>query len=975
MSLNIDPELLDFFIEEAVSYLAPMRESLAALREDSGSAEHLERIHRHAHSIKGSAALLGIPGLTHTAYQLEDLFDEIIENRYAWNDDILRVTDESIGLIEETLVAIKDPEYQPDALTARTDSLFATLPNRAVLQPVASEEGLSAYASEEGPGAYATGEETPEPFPLPTSFGPEEASDSSEEDTVLDYSSDRPAATQELDAILNAAVVPQKPVTLAEILSPELLEIFSLEAEEHLRAINTSLPLLQEKPSDKDLIQTIRRSAHTLKGAAAMVGFQAITKLAHRMEDVLDVIYESTGPVPATLFPVLFKSADALTDLAAGNTDDARLKALFTDYDAAMKSLVGGEEIAPSTKPEVDEAEVAAQIASATKRSGQYVRVPIERLDELSKLIGELVIARTAFEQRATDYIRMTEELQLSSGRLKKCSTKLETEYETRALATTATTPKGQADKHDGFDDLELDRYTDFHLITRELAETTTDVQTIGIELGHLYGDIEGFLTRKSRITTDIQDKLMRIRMVPLESLATQLHRTVRTTADTMGKPVALSLEGETTEVDKTVLEDLAEPLLHLLRNAVDHGLETPAERTRAGKPAKGNITVKAFQEGPQIVVQVKDDGRGIDVAAVRAKAISGNHITAENAANLSEAEVYRLLFLPGFSTAKTISEISGRGVGLDIVLAKVQKLKGTIAVESIPGDGTTFSIRLPLTLAVTRALLLQSHSQTFAMPLGAVEQIIRLDEEPENIGGKPVLRFDGKLYPLIHLGTALQLPVTTDEATKRPPVLLLNTGENRVGVVVDKVLGGREIVVKNLGNHIRTVRGVSGATLMGDGSVVLILNPADLITTKTKNLSTSAPKRVATVAKASLRVMIVDDSPSVRRVVSSLIKKTGWTEISAKDGLDAIEILQRSTVLPDLILSDVEMPRMDGYELLSTLKNQASYRAIPVVMMTSRSGEKHRKKALGLGASAYVVKPYQDEALLTTIRQLAVRS
>ncbi|MGL6073260.1 MAG: hybrid sensor histidine kinase/response regulator [Fimbriiglobus sp.] len=961
MSLNIDPELLEFFIEEATGYLSPMRESLAALAENPTDPEHLERVHRHAHSIKGSAALLGIAGLSHTAYQLEELFDEISEKRYSWSAEVHLVSLETVDYLEETLRDIRSPEYTPDAMIAKTNQLYAQLTGRPEHQPM--------LVNEDG-----------EPFPMPDRFSRDEAEDG-EDDTVLDYSppkavtSERSPSTQDVSNFLTE-------MASEEPISPELLEVFSLEAEEHLRAINTTLPLLQDKPADKELIQTIRRSAHTLKGAAAMVGFKAITKLSHRMEDVLDVIYEDTAPVPASLFPVLFRSADTLTDLAAGKTDDARLVRLFADYDAAMEQLASSDEAAPvAKKPEVDDAEVAAQVAAATKRSGQYVRVPIERLDELTKLIGELVIARTAFEQRATDYVRMMEELQLSSTRLKRCSTKLETEYETRALSTTGASNRGGGSSFNsyGFDDLEFDRYTDFHLISRELAETTTDVQTIGNELGHLNGDIEAFLTRKARITSDIQDKLMRIRMVPLETLANQLHRTVRTTAEIARKPAALVLEGESTELDKTVLEDLSEPLMHLLRNGVDHGLESVEERRAFGKPERGTITVKAYQEGPQIIVQIKDDGRGINPEAIRNKAVQGGYATAEAVASLSDSEIYRFLFLPGFSTAKAISEISGRGVGLDIVLAKVQKLKGTINIDSKVGVGSTFSIRLPLTLAVSRALMLQSHNQTFAIPLNAVEQIIRLDEEPETVGEKPVLRFEGKLYPLIHLATALQLPPTADEAVKKPPVLLLNTGDARVGVVVDKILGGREIVVKNLGHHVRRVKGISGATIMGDGSVVLILNPNDLAAARTRNIvsSRATPARGLEPKgqKAALRVMIVDDSPSVRRVVSSLIKKTGWTEIPAKDGLDALEILGRMGTPPDVILSDVEMPRMDGYELLSTIKNQPAYKSIPVVMITSRAGDKHRKKAIGLGAAGYIVKPYQDEALLATIRNLAMRS
>ncbi len=469
----------------------------------------------------------------------------------------------------------------------------------------------------------------------------------------------------------------------------------------------------------------------------------------------------------------------------------------------------------------------------------------------------------------------------------------------------------------------------------------------------------------------------MRVRMVPLATLATRLHRAIRVLAREQGKLVDLVLEGEDIELDKTVLEEMADPLLHLLRNAVDHGIEPLALRQVMGKPERGLIRLRAYHEGNQVVIQVSDDGAGLEPQILRSAAISKGYVSEADAPQLSDEELYSLVFLPGFSTSGEVSEVSGRGVGLDIVKTNVHKVKGTVTLDSTPGQGATFTIRLPMTLAVTRALLIKAHNETFAIPLSAVTQILRLErEEIEHVGQEPVVRVGGQVYPMLRLGQVLNLKQPADETVQHPPVLILNAGGEQIALVVDQLLAGREMVIKTLGNHLRRVHGVTGATLMGDGSVVLILNPADLVVEAPKPEAQpwtllQRPAR----AREALTVMIVDDSVSVRRVVSNLIKSVGWQPMAARDGLEALELMQHSAQPPDLILVDIEMPRMDGYELMATLRAQEAYRNIPLVILTSRAGEKHHRKALELGASEYIVKPYQDQTLLNIIRQLVRES
>ncbi len=1037
MARNVEHEVLLGFVEEARSYLPTIHDGLAALERDAAAVGSLDEVHRQVHCIKGAAALVGLAGLSHIAFGVEDALEDLAFGKLAWTPDsgkILRCAVDQIeayldGVLAGTLaepslvdaarrtmgrlrgvpeisaaVAANEPAdvaaEQPDiaAVEQATVDAEADAARFETWAPVAGEScraGAALAPSE--PAGWLDGAEREAPT------GPAFAFD-------MEESFEAPPAPPEMPEFLigadeeahrGAAEEEDEPV------SPELLEIFRLEAEDHLRIIHASLPGLEADAGNRDLLQEVRRSAHTLKGAAAMVGFRQVTQLAHRMEDVLDLMYEGGGQLTPDVLRLLFTSTDGLEDLAGGKDVDAALPSLYAAYDRLLGGHAPGAGLAaamdhaaeaPAEAPAeaLADASDAAASQAPQRNASQFVRVPIDRLDELVKLVSELVIVRTQFEQRMVNFNQLSGELIPSSDRLRRASQKLETQYEAKGMASGRSAgpalPAGdshtpvnrllsahQAHQPHGFDDLEFDRYTEFHLLSRELAETTSDIQTVAGEFSHLIGDFDGCLTRQARLCREVEDKLRRLRMVPLSTLASRLHRTVRNVAQTQHKQVDLVLEGESTELDKTVLEQLSDPLMHLLRNAVDHGVESPAERVAAGKPAKGTIRLRAFPEGSQVVVQISDDGAGVDAGRVRAIAVQRSLLTEDEAAARTVDELAELLFQPGFSTAREVSEISGRGVGLDIVKTQVQMLKGVLTLEPRPGLGAQFTIRLPMTLAIARALLVKAQQQTFAVPLESVRQIVRLEPGmAESLGQKPVVRVGGQVLPLFHLSRLLNLKHTADEAAARPPLLVLQAGAQVVAVVVDQLVGGREIVIKNLGAHLKRVPGVTGATLMGDGSAVLILNPAELVGAGFTRAASSTPARKLAPAKPaprqrrSLNVMIVDDSPSVRRVVSNLMKRADWNAVTAKDGLDAIEQLQRSAVLPDVVLLDIEMPRMDGYELLATLRANEAYRALPVVFITSRANEKHRRKAVELGASGYVVKPYQDEALLALIRKLA---
>jgi chemosensory pili system protein ChpA (sensor histidine kinase/response regulator) len=735
----------------------------------------------------------------------------------------------------------------------------------------------------------------------------------------------------------------------AEMASDDLIETFALEAEDHLHKISVWLAALERDPQDKTLLHQIRRSAHSLKGAAGLVGFDQIARLAHRMEDLLDVAYDQKIELATDAINLLFASVCAIEDMIGPGLKEGILEDIYAGYDA----LLGGaaDEAAAEEKPAAQQAQPEAPAPLSS-----IVRVPIERLDHLVRLSGELVVTHNSLEAIFSELQSRIRELQTSSERLRSASSRLGLEHQTSsALASSLRAHE--------FDELELDRYTEFHLLSRDLGETSDDLQMILGELGALLGELGGLLKRQGRLHRELQSRLARVRMVPLASLSRRLYRTVRTVSEQQGKLVDLVLRGEDTQLDKAAIEEMADPLLHIMRNAVDHGIEWPELRRALGKPERGTITMSARHEGAHIVIQISDDGAGIDTKAVRQAAIErGYDVSA-----MSEEELLELLFLPGLSTAKEVSQVSGRGVGLDVVRAAVSKLRGSVRISSRRGLGTTCTIRLPITLSMIRAMIVKAGPEVFAIPAEQIAQVLRVDQLQSN-NGNDTLRVGSAEYAAVHLAALLNLEHPHDDE-RRKSALIAELGQSKAAIIVDQVLGVQEVVVKNLGKPLGRMRAIMGATIAADGSAILILNLAEL-------RSRGAARRAAAAEPLKARplaVMIVDDSPSVRRVVSKMIERAGWKPLPAKDGLDALEIISGLASPPDLILLDIEMPRMDGYEFLSSLRSQQAH--IPVIVLTSRASEKHRKKAFDLGATEYVIKPYQEESLLALIRKVAGRA
>ncbi len=851
-----------------------------------------------------------------------------------------------------------------------------------------------------------------------------------------------------------------RPTQVTSEQSPEALEVFRDEAQEHLQTITAGMAQLERFPGDVAVVQSIRRAMHTLKGAAGMMGFSVIQQIAHASEDLLDGMVENGAALTPDVLSLLLDTSEALDQLVLeGPADTAEqqhvLQTLMARYgrpagagEGAQASTPGANALGrPDSGPIVlldgtEAVEEAPEQAAAPNSSTDLsVRLQLSKLDDLVNLFGELLINRSVLEERMDRLNRLVGDSVVVSERLRDIGTQLESRFEAATLPSGRTNASLGGSNGSGptrpvvggvrgngssftneFDELELDRYTEFHRISRGLAEGVTDVVTLGHEMEAIVRECQASFARESRLSSDFQDRLLKARLVPLQSLVPRLYRAARASALREGKQIEFFSEGTNTEVDRKVFEEVAGPLLHLVRNAVNHGIERPEVRESAGKSPAGKILVTAAYEGNQVVISVRDDGGGIDPERIRQTAIARGWI--EPTAQLSDKELINLIFRPGVTTAESVTEESGRGVGLDVVRDSVSRLRGTLEVDSTIGLGTVFTMKFPISLQIARAVLVKIGQQTLAIPMAVVDQIGRLDYYQRVPGPVPAIEQRGERYPLAHLASYLKL--TPGPVDERASVLLVNAGKERMALLVDTISAQQEIVSKPLGPHLRDVPGVAGAAVLGNGQVVLILelhellaqHPHDAVllpepgaraavtqmptapmpaaSTPGRTPAVAAPPVAPTGAPGGRRefvvaprqapafssnrvvvppmgqssyVLVVDDSPSVRRVVSNMLKAHGWEVQTARDGVEALEVIARQ--MPAAVLLDIEMPRMDGYELMATVRSQEQYRHLPLVVLTSRAATKHQQRAMQLGADAYVVKPYQDEELLSTIATL----
>jgi len=611
--------------------------------------------------------------------------------------------------------------------------------------------------------------------------------------------------------------------------------------------------------------------------------------------------------------------------------------------------------------------------ASAKGIAHEQVRVRSDLLNELVNHAGEVSVYHARMGQQVSNFSFNLSEMDQTVIRLREQLRKLSNETEAQILSRYEK-ESDQYDEH--FDPLEMDRFSTMQQISRSLQETVGDIESIKEILSDDIRDSETLLLQESRVSSELQEGLMRTRMVHFGGLASRLRRIVRQTARELDKEVELEIIGETSEVDRTVLDRIIAPLEHMLRNAVSHGIELPEDRIAAGKSEIGKIIISVDREGGDVMIKVIDDGRGIDIAAVRKQATEKGFIDSDS--KLSDHDVLQFIMGAGFSTAEKITQISGRGVGMDVVDSEIKQLGGVLEIDTIQGKGTSFIIRLPLTLAINHALLVYANDDIYAVPLNSIEGVVRLSgpELQEFYDSEDhTYEFAGAIYELKHLGNLLTGRQSNySNNTQLYPVLLAHVGDQRVALHVDDLLGRREIVVKPVGPQISKVRGISGATILGDGRVVLILEMNVLVLGESLfNVAVESEIDQPTVdvyeKVQEIVVMVVDDSITIRKVTERMLARHGLKVVTAKDGVDAVAQLQ--DMKPDVMLLDIEMPRMDGYEVATHVRNDNRLNDLPIIMITSRTGDKHRDKAMEIGVNKYMGKPFQEEELMENINEL----
>jgi chemosensory pili system protein ChpA (sensor histidine kinase/response regulator) len=856
-----------------------------------------------------------------------------------------------------------------------------------------------------------------------------------------------------------------------------IIEFFLVEAGEHLQSLNKGLLSLEKDPSDTAMIDELFRAAHTLKGSAAMMGFQGVSDVAHKAEDMLGQFRSGTIPICKETLNFLFDSVDAVKVMVGGiavnqQEDPLVVESIARAYKDVVDSMVksesqtssqeeglfgvtektvpaaedaehrddldiawertfdvGHEElravepvVEKSTNPqpsvitpteplppagvqvpagsptpppgsgdqlrkELEEAKKAGilekrvtgrRAADAVDLEKQFIRVNIDRLDNLMNLVGEMVVNRNRLARQVDLIKSLREELDFSQDRLLHEIKKFEEKYEYTLSVESPGAKQEAAAQATDFLELEFDRYDDFNLLSRKLTEITNDTNEIMTELAGFFDSFELDTARISTITTNLQDEITLARMVEMDKLYQMFQRPVRDIAQEEGKDVNMVVSGGETKIDKTIFEIISDPLMHMVRNAIAHGIETVAERKAAGKDRTGALILNARHEGNSIIIGIEDDGRGMDPVVLRRTAVDKGFMSAAEAQSLTDSEAINLIFRPGFSTAAKISKVSGRGVGMDVVSMQLARINGRIEIRTEKGVGTKFQIKLPLTLAIAQALIVKVKDQEIAVPMHLVEETTRFSyKEIQRAAGEEMVGLRGTLLHLVKLNELFGMgKFPKKDETFRHPTLILGTAEKKLALMVEEITGREEIVVKSLGDYLKGVKLFSGATISGEGNVRLIINIASLfgdeaaISTRASVVaSQEASTFVPAVVKRKPRILVVDDSISIRKYVQRFLDRTGYEVEVAPDGMEALNIMGRLKF--DAVITDLEMPVMHGYDLMAEMKKNPGLMNIPIIVLTSRAGDKHRQKAIDMGAQDYLVKPFEEQEMLGALKKL----
>ncbi len=933
-TVRISRTFFDIYRKEAQQHLATLQTEINALCNSPGG-DASDRLEIAAHTLASISRTAGLIPPADLAMRLEQCLPNTRMITQPDDLQLLRSTVATLANMLEEITQQRAP-VAADGLVAELDALILHLQTSHLpdLQPAAASDDdtvKAVPAAETAPSAPA----------IEIEFEPAD-----------DAALVRAAGAQNV----------QEQRAIRDDLDSDLLPIFLEEALELLPQISRDLRDWKMAPGDAQIPQALQRGLHTLKGSARMAGAMRLGELTHLMETRVDAAI-ATGAPTMDLLEDIELQVDRLSE---------GVERLRPETPATAPASVPEQTQTPDqdsgTEPAAQPTRHDAPLQSAVQQSAAMLRIHADTLDRLINEAGEIGIARSRIEGEMRNIKQSLIELNDSMVRLKGQLREIEVQADSQMQSRQSVMPADQPE----FDPLEFDRYTQLQEQTRLMSESLHDVTTVQQSLLRNLGEIDAAVLQQARVSRELQQGLMRTRTVPFSNLDERLYRIARQTARELGKKINLEIKDSHVELDRSVLEHIGPPLEHLLRNAIGHGIELPDARQAAGKPETGEISISLRQESNEIAIIVRDDGAGLNLEKLRAKGLEKGLLSSQQ--NASDDELIALIYAPGLSTAESITEVSGRGVGMDVVRSEVIAIGGHIETMSVAGKGMTFSIFLPLTLAVTQAVLVRSATNTFAISSAMVEQVLRL--KPEQLAAayqRGSIEDRGMTYPLHTLHQLLGHPAPAAVSLGYSSVLLLRSGLQRIAVYVDELTRNQEIVIKNINPQLSRVLGVTGATVLGDGRVVLIINPVHLIhrVQASTGAATSVPPME--VPPSTPLVMVVDDSLTVRKITGRLLEREGYRVLTAKDGVDALE--QMKEILPDVMLVDIEMPRMDGFDLSSRVREDARTSAIPIIIISSRTADKHRNRAQQIGVNEFLGKPYQESELLAHVAQYVKQS
>jgi len=970
---TIDAEVLSYFAPEADEYLQTLEVLTNRLRESPGDAETIQSLYRTAHTLKGSAHTIGFKVIGDIAHPVEACMIAVREGKISVSSALLSTIGDAVGLIK---LLMKRDDATLERLRHDVPDLTHTLRLIQEGQPVGAPAPAIAQAAAP----------TPEPPAVQVATA------------VLEPPSEAAAAAAAGPSLTDEYLMPQ--------LDPEVLSYFAPEAQEYLESLEAQLLRLEKEPQNPDLINQLFRTAHTLKGSAYTVGFQSIGDLTHYIEDFMGAVREGRVKVQPGHTDVLLRSVDVVRLLM--RRDPTLTGTVRQRFAAAMKGLKQLEQtsatvetlakavpvqsapqpvvVEEKTQPEAEQGKVKD---TATPEDREVIRVSRDRLERLLNLVGELVIGRGRLEQRLSVLEQLSQQVLACRVRLIDSVRSFEEKHTftmpTSAGSTTEPVKAGSAAAalqgvHD-FGSLEFDKYDDFNILARRISEVTADISESMTQLSGSIRRSHEDMSQLQQLTLGMRDEIARARMVPIGTPFTRFRRATREMARATAKEVTLVTSGEHTEVDTGVVERLVDPLVHLVRNAVYHGIEPAALRVSKGKPAAGTIYLHASHRGNAVLIEVEDDGAGLDIEKIRAKAVERGLVRSDIAKNMPDAEAIKFIFLPGFSTAEQVGDQAGRGVGMDVVKRVIESMNGHIDVESVRGVGTKFTLHLPLTLLIATALMVRCGEERYGIPLPSVREVTMLTSGSlQQMGERSMLHIGDEAIDVQPL-QQLMYRNSSSRVEIGKPVVIVRTGTGPIGLAVDELLGRQEIVIKPIGALKSLERSTfGGATIDPEGRVVLVLDPARLTSggeqaaTPSESsetaigVATDPPFEEAPGPAVEQKILLIDDSLSIRKFVGRMLETAGYEVDTAVDGEEGLR--KASAKNYRLILTDLEMPKLNGYEVIQALRSRSQTQQTPIIVMTTRAGDKHRQMALNVGASSYIAKPVEERALIQELER-----